>query len=70
MALIKHKVLESDCKDGEVDIPEKATPIGITYGPAGGPSIAFIMKHSDWAEEFPDDAKKEEESKKGAADGK
>lgn len=71
MALLKYKVLESDCKDGEVDLPEKATPIGLNVNLAGRPSVVFVMKYPDWVEEFPDDAKeeeakKDEEKKKGA----
>lgn len=64
MSLIKYKVLESDCKDDEAYIPEKATPIGINYSFLGKPSVVFVMKYTDWLEEFPDEAKKEEEEGK------
>lgn len=69
MALIKYKVLQSDCKDGEAHIPEKATPIGMNSDFVGGLFVVFVMKYTDWVEEFPKDAeeekKKERKSRKG-----
>lgn len=70
MALVKYKVLVAECRGGEADIPEKATPIGIERDYGGKPSVVFIMKYTDWLEEFPEEAKEEEEGKKGAADVK
>jgi len=60
MALIKYKVLESDCRDGEAYIPENATLIGINSDLAGRPSVIFVMKYADWVDAFPEDVKKEE----------
>lgn len=60
MALVKYKVLQSMVKDGVAQLPEKAIPFGVlSEAGTGSPIIAFMMRHEDWAEEFPDEAKEE-----------
>lgn len=65
------KVLQADIVDGNVYIPEKAIPIGVLFGLGDKyPVLVFLMKYDDWVEEFPDEAKKEGESKEGVSDDK
>jgi len=76
MSLVRYKVLRSDVENGESLLPEKAISVSVLPMPdveTGRPMIAFLMTYADWAEEFPDEAKKreeskEEESKEGAQD--
>ena len=69
MALLKYKVLQTDVKDGTTYIPEKAIPLSVWPDALGHPLVAFLMKYADWAEEFPDEAKKEVEEERMKASG-
>lgn len=64
MALTRYKVLEADVAgDGSISIPKKSTVIGVKYRfPIGKPFLVFIMRYDDWADEFPEEAKAEEEA--------
>ena len=61
MSLLKYKVMQSDVVDGVVSLPEKAISIGVLPDAKTSlPVVAFIMLYSDWAVEFPEEAKREE----------
>ena len=60
MSLLKYKVLQSGVKDGVTNLPEKAIPVGVVPDVETGlPTVAFMMLYSDWAVEFPEEAKLE-----------
>lgn len=80
MALIKYKVLQSGIENAISNVPEKAIPLGVLPDANTGKIVvAFMMKYSDWAEEFPGEAQAEalihnaetikDDKEKGVPDG-
>lgn len=58
MSLRKFRVLMASVTDGITDMPEKARPLSVVYDAKTGlPSVAFLMRHEDWAVEFPEEAR-------------
>lgn len=70
MALIKYRALQSSVKDGVAYLPERAIPLSSSVDELGLPVVVFIMLYPDWVEEFPDEARREEEERKKVEDQK
>ena len=63
MSLISYKVLQGSIDKGMCNLPQNAVPLGPWVDSGTGlTTVVFLMTYRDWAEEYPEEAKAEEEA--------